>query len=131
MIKLATSYDGKIRILGNGAYNRISSKAFCPNYDISQHTMHQHCYTDNLFIHDIKVSRVGLEFLKWETFAPLVKLRILDLSVNNLKELNFDVFENNLKLENLNVSRNHIKRLLKANNDNNLPSLKVLDISNN
>ena len=131
MIKLATSYDGKIRILGNGAYNRITSKAFCPNSDISQHTEDQNCYTDNLFIHDIKVSGVGLEFLKWKTFAPLVKLRILDISVNHLKKLNFDIFDNNLKLENLNVSRNHIKRLLKADNDNNLPNLKVLDISNN
>ena len=131
MIKLATSYNGKIRILGNGTYNRITSKAFCPNSDISQHTEDQNCYTDNLFIHDIKVSGVGLEFLEWKTFAPLVKLRILDISVNNLKELNFDVFENNLKLENLNVSRNHIKRLLKSNNENNLLNLKVLDISNN
>ena len=131
MIKLATSYDGKIRIVGNGTYNRISSKAFCPNSDISQHTDDQNCYTDNLFIHDIKVSEVGLEFLEWKTFAPLVKLRILDLSVNRLKKLNFDIFENNLKLENLNVSRNHIKRLLKSNKNNNLLNLKVLDISNN
>ena len=127
----ATSYDGTIRIEGKGKYERISSKAFCPNHDVGQSTQDTNCYEDNLFIHDVIVSEVGLEFLDRQTFAPLIKLRILDISGNRLRKLNLDIFENNLILESLNVSGNLIKRLFKANNDDILRNLKVLDISNN
>lgn len=72
----------------------------------------------------------NLEKLDRNVFEGLVKLKSLDLSINQIKELSHETFTHLKKLENLDLSWNGIKHL-KQGIFSSLPSLKNLELTGN
>lgn len=65
------------------------------------------------------------------TFANLAELKLLDLSYNNLKELDFSMFSGLVELQTLIVAFNNIDKINFLEQREYLPKLRVLEICGN
>ncbi|XP_058123986.1 protein slit-like [Anopheles ziemanni] len=66
-----------------------------------------------------------------ETFANMVELKLLDLSYNNLKELDLSMFSGLVELQTLIVAFNHIDKINFLELREYLPNLRVLEFCGN
>ncbi|XP_058118843.1 leucine-rich repeat-containing G-protein coupled receptor 4-like [Anopheles ziemanni] len=66
-----------------------------------------------------------------ETFANMAELKLLDLSYNNLKELDFSMFSDLIELQTLIVAFNNIDKINFLEQREYLPNLQVLEICGN
>ncbi|XP_058118850.1 leucine-rich repeat-containing protein 15-like [Anopheles ziemanni] len=66
-----------------------------------------------------------------ETFANMAELKLLDLSYNNLKELDFSMFSGLVELQTLIVAFNNIDKINFLEQREYLPKLRVLEICGN
>lgn len=125
MIPMTTNWSNLVNL-------KYLDLSFCPNLRLTEHTFSGLVNLENLYLSSIGLTN-NLQNL--EIFSNLKRLKILDLSKNNLRKFEKEMFRNQLDLQELDLSGNlRLKRfpfsfiLMKMEINKALPNLKILKL---